>query len=398
MDFGNCGDDVSIEALAFAKQMDLGAQECAQARLLLYVIAENTFNDTFVCRLCQDQLAYEAGRVSDRTVRRHLATLEEAGLIIRAARRNQHGHAAHDVIRIRGFKRDYLARHPKARRKTPADNLSGRDAPTGQFVRQPPDTCCPPATGQQVSGAYKESRTSTPVLNSPPPPHAERSQEGEGDLFDFSQGLPKRWRTAQAAWVELMASPRLGTVARQVLGPLIGSLHPPTDADASAYLRQVANKLAEVPAMALSGIRADIEATRARDMPTVAQMAKIIERHASAATNDAADAAAIAALMLDRPGEDAAACWQRVRSRFATLSNATADAAYLSRAVALGLTETGFRLVTLIVPRVGQKSGLTLGHQETLRAAIRQETGRDVEIVTADEYATRRAARAVKSA
>ena len=399
MNDGNCGDDVSIEALAYAKQMDLGAHECAQARLLLYVIAENTFNDTFVCRLCQDQLAYEAGRVTDRTIRRHLTTLEEAGLIIRAARRNQHGHAAHDVIRIRGFKRDYLARHPKARRKIQPDNLSGGASPTGQIVRQPADTCCPVASGQQVSGTYKDSRTSIPVLiDSPPPPRAVQPQGGEGDLFDFANGLPKRWRQAQATWSELMASQRLGAVARRVLGPLIGSLQPPTDADPAAYLRQVANKLAEVPAAALDGIRADIEATRARDMPTVAQMAKIIERHASAATNDAADDAAVAALMLEPPSDDDAAAWQRVRGRFATLSSALADAAYLSRAVALGLTEPGFRLVTLIVPRVGQKSGLTLGHQETLRAAIRQETGRDVEIVTADEYATRRAARAVKSA
>lgn len=389
---------MSIEALAYAKQLDLGAHECAQARLLLYVIAENTFNDTFVSRLCQEQLAYEAGRVSDRTVRRHLASLEEAGVIIRAARRNQHGHAGNDVIRIRGFKRDYLARHPKARRKSPADNLSGGTAPTGQIVRQPPDTCCPVATGQQVSGSYKESRTSTPVLNTPPLSPARSIEGGEGNGFDFSNGLPKRWRPADATWAELRASPRLGVVAARFLGPLIGSLQPPTDADASAYLRQVANKLAGLPVAALDGIRGEIEATRARDMPTVAQMARIIDRHVAASANDEADRAAIAALGFAAPSAADAACWQRVRRRFATLSSPHAEQAYLTHAVALGLSDEGVRVVTLIVPRSGAKSGLVLGHQETLRAAVRNETGRDVEIVTADEYASRRAARAAQSA
>lgn len=171
--------------MAFAKALDLGACEGAQARLLLYVIAENTFNDSFLCRLCQEQLAYEAGRVSDRTIRRHLASLEEARLIVRQSKRAATGNASNDVIRIVGFKRWYHANHggPSVRRsKIQPDKLSGgsKANPTGQIVRLQPDSTCPPATGQQVSGTYKDNRTSKSVLSPPLTPTISTSGPQEG--------------------------------------------------------------------------------------------------------------------------------------------------------------------------------------------------------------------------
>jgi DNA-binding transcriptional ArsR family regulator len=171
---------MSIEAIAYAKSMDLDGAENAAARLLLYVIAENTFNDSFVCRLSQEQLAYEAGRVSERTVRRHLEALEEAGKIVRprAQRRATGGHMLTDVIRIRGYKRWYLRDHGAHKRGgSPADKLSGgaanvsrarRAATGGQNDRPPPDTCCPPTAGHLLSAAYKDSRTSNPVPSCAP--------------------------------------------------------------------------------------------------------------------------------------------------------------------------------------------------------------------------------------
>lgn len=378
---------MSIEAIAFAKQLDLGEAENAAARLLLYVIAENTFNDTFVCRLCQEQLAYEAGRVSDRTVRRHLATLEAARVIIRAGRRDSHGHASNDIIRIRGFKRDYLMRHGKLRRKFQADILSGRDAPTGQNVRSPADNRCPVASGQQVSGRYKESRTSNPVLDSSPSlPHADKRPDGGGGYF--KNGLPKRWRAAEATIADLVADARLAPVFERVLAPLISSLVPPKDADPSGYLRQMAGKLSEVPAEALDGIRRDIEADRAQSMPTIAQASKIIEARALAAANAEAARAAMAALDLPAPSPTAAAIWLRIRASFAALKTPAADHAYLAEAHALGL-EPGARLVTLIVPSPGLKTGLMLACREAIAGAVRRETAREVEIVSADEYAAR---------
>jgi hypothetical protein len=39
---------MSVEAIAYVKSLDLGEHE-KKARLLMYVIGENTFNDTFNC-------------------------------------------------------------------------------------------------------------------------------------------------------------------------------------------------------------------------------------------------------------------------------------------------------------------------------------------------------------
>lgn len=211
---------MSIEALAYAKQMDLDGAESAQARLLVYVIAENTFNDTFVCRLSQEQLAYEAGRVSERTVRRHLDALEAARLIVRprAQRRAGGGHMLSDVIRLRGFKQWYARDHGRRKAGSPADKLSGgganvsrgsRAATGGQFVRPPADTCCPPAAGQQVSGAYKDTRTSNPV-----PSGAHARSEGSNSVLE-GKGVRDRLRITVggpkfAEWLADMAFVKTG--------------------------------------------------------------------------------------------------------------------------------------------------------------------------------------------
>jgi hypothetical protein len=155
---------VSIEAIAYIKSRDLGAADSAQARLLLYVIAENTFNDSFVCRLSRDQIAYEAGRVSERTVRRHISDLIEARVLIRRENYAAKGGRDIDDLRIVGFKKWYLANHRKNRQSIP-DKLSGKGGGHGGQSVRAYRTNGVGHTGQQVSGIYKDNRTSTPVLS-----------------------------------------------------------------------------------------------------------------------------------------------------------------------------------------------------------------------------------------
>lgn len=206
---------MSIEALAFAKQLDLGANESAQARLLIYVIAENTFNDSFVCRLCQEQLAYEAGRATDRTIRRHLDALEAARIIIRKRSRDDNGNFLAHVIRLVGFKRWYARDHaaPKKRYRSqsPPAKLSGGEGPPDTPPKRlpppdkmssgPPDklSAGPPdkLSGHHrtlLSGTYKDNRTSK-TLRSPPTPSSDPkpdvpAEHGGGISNGSAQAVP----------------------------------------------------------------------------------------------------------------------------------------------------------------------------------------------------------------
>lgn len=172
---------VSVEALAYVKSLDLG--ECEKARLLMYVVGENTFNDTFVCKVGIEQLAFEA-RVNEKTVRRQLAALEarrfDDGSKRRAyvLRRRRHGHDGgrrHDEIRIVGFKRWYLENYGAAKRSHRAksgdenpenltDKMSGRRRPLAGKMSGSNRTPVSGSNRTLVSGTYKDSRTS-PVLS-----------------------------------------------------------------------------------------------------------------------------------------------------------------------------------------------------------------------------------------
>ena len=163
---------MSIEALAFAKQRDLGDAESAQARLLIYVIAENTFNDSFVCRLCQEQLAYEAGRAGERTIRRHLDALEAARIIIRKRPRDENGNMLAHVIRLVGFKRWYRRDHdaPKKRyraKSPPAKMAAGLPAKMA-------------ADHRPLLAGTIDNRTSK-TLRSPPTPSSDQATDAPAE-------------------------------------------------------------------------------------------------------------------------------------------------------------------------------------------------------------------------
>lgn len=211
-------DRVSIDAIAYAKTIDLDECESAQARLLLYVVAENTFNDSFVCTLDQTQLAYEAGRASVRTVRRHLESLEQAGVILRAERRHEAtGARLPDAVRLVGYKRWYHANHrgPKHRGATARatgqigrKGLAARPAAGGAGSNRPN---WPLASGQQVSGAPGQqvagieepvlTRTKTPPL----PPEGGRAGAEVNCLIEEVR----------------CANPTRGRVLGVLLGPLV---------------------------------------------------------------------------------------------------------------------------------------------------------------------------------
>jgi len=167
------GRPVSIDAIAYVKLRDLGEIETPVLRLLLLAIAENQYNDTRICRLTQAQFAREL-RIGERTVRRHLATLEEHRVIVRAPKRNDDGHVEYDRIRITGFTAWYRTKALPAKLAGRRKTAGNAGTPTGQIGHQ--DKGGLPAkneepTGQQVAGTVRTD--SLPDSNNPPiPPKA----------------------------------------------------------------------------------------------------------------------------------------------------------------------------------------------------------------------------------
>lgn len=194
---------MSIEAIAFVKRLDLGRAK--RASLLLYVIAENTFNDSFRCVLGHAQLGYEAGRQSVRTMSRQLKLLETNSIIRRRPRFNSEGGRTFDEIEIVGFREWYAANHPKRAQAAGAKPSNEPDAKlAGGENETPPMPECPidpvqpdnlaeggnrtPVSGgcgQQVAGSYKESRTSSVQEedNTPLTPRT-RGEDFLNDLFE----------------------------------------------------------------------------------------------------------------------------------------------------------------------------------------------------------------------
>ena len=165
---------MSIEAITYVKNLDHPEIKGSLYTLLL-IIAENTFNDSFVCRLGQPQLAKES-RMDERSVRRLLKSMAEEcqpALIERKPRyrHDDAGGRAKDDIIIIGFESWYGSLNPASgtaltptgqsvRKANLPDNLSGGDTGHGS----------PGATGHCCPVPIEESRTSN--RTSPPlPPH-----------------------------------------------------------------------------------------------------------------------------------------------------------------------------------------------------------------------------------
>jgi hypothetical protein len=90
---------VSIDAITYAKTLDV---DNPMSRLLLFIIAENTFNDTGLCRVGQAVLADET-RASIRTVQRHVEKLKNEKVLRLRAQSKEGGGRDFDALELIGF-------------------------------------------------------------------------------------------------------------------------------------------------------------------------------------------------------------------------------------------------------------------------------------------------------
>ena len=158
---------MSIEAMAYVKSRDFG--DCESARLLLITIAENTFNDSRICVVGSEQLAYDI-RKSERTVRRQLDALVAARIILRKARYPDAGGRLNDALRLRGFSAWLLANSGASRRahkaRTRAErNVAADGLPLPDILSGTPpplaDKMSGRASGQQMSGVTGQQVSGT---------------------------------------------------------------------------------------------------------------------------------------------------------------------------------------------------------------------------------------------
>lgn len=163
---------MSVEALAFAKLTDLGDAEGPSARLLFYVIAENTYNDSGMCRIGKAELAYQM-RASANTVRRQCAALEKAGRIKVTAKGGVGGGRQPDEIELLGFK-DWLARQRNPPSQPPVNdepkpqNDGGQPAKLAERGNPPNSTKTGGGNPPLVADIY-DNRTSDRTSNPPTP-------------------------------------------------------------------------------------------------------------------------------------------------------------------------------------------------------------------------------------
>jgi hypothetical protein len=134
---------MSIEAMTYVKTVDLGKAELA--RLTLMIIAENTYNDSGLCRIGKAELAFQVRR-SAATVKRHCRLLVKHKHIRVLIKPGNGGGREKDEISIVGFL-EWVARlrdatNPRSSRSSSGKPPSARgqsviltDRATGQESR-----------------------------------------------------------------------------------------------------------------------------------------------------------------------------------------------------------------------------------------------------------------------
>lgn len=188
----------------------------------------------------------------------------------------------------------------------PDDDVSDEDADGGVPPQDgtppdegvPPTDGTPPEKGGAASGRHgcpsgdgtgaasgrhshnsERARRSQITDQTPPNP---QGNEGEGDLFDDQSmqpdnaeisGWAKGWtEAAQREIADLFTNPIAGHVAKDFLRHVVGTLNPPHQADASAYVRQLRHKLQPIPGDVLRKLAERLIETRSRDLPATAQL------------------------------------------------------------------------------------------------------------------------------
>jgi hypothetical protein len=132
---------MSIEAMTFVKKSDVSDP---MSRLLLFMIADHMSSETGLCWPGRKTLAGEC-RCSEATVKRHLAELEEAGIIERVERRREDGTQMTNAIKIIGFMK-WLGKP-----ETPTNDGGSNCAPRGSSAEPGGAHSCEPGGGSLVS-------------------------------------------------------------------------------------------------------------------------------------------------------------------------------------------------------------------------------------------------------
>jgi hypothetical protein len=142
---------VSWQAYQWAVQQRAGS---AGAKAVLMVLAEAARDDN--CVLSQDLIA-ERAEMDRRSVLRHMATLETAGLIVRERRFDSAGHRKSDAVRLcreTPSLGDTVSPSPDANLSLgPSDSLSPRDQIPMRQKRRPKvtnSTCLSDSLSQQI--------------------------------------------------------------------------------------------------------------------------------------------------------------------------------------------------------------------------------------------------------
>jgi len=185
---------VSIDAIAYVKTLEVGDPT---SRLLLWAIAENTFNDSHRCKVGQGVLAEDVG-VSERTIRRRLDQLARRAPALIRRHRIAGAERAPDEIEIVGFA-EWFAANRRGRRAFRPDRLSGADR-----------TDCPVPTGHLLSGAdrttgvrYNKEAVQESVLSPPTPPGGSGGGREDHPLVQelIAEGAPEHVARGFLGWL-----------------------------------------------------------------------------------------------------------------------------------------------------------------------------------------------------
>lgn len=258
---------MSVEALAYAKMTELGDAEGFSSRLLFYIIAENTYNDSGLCRLGKGELATQM-RCNPSTITRQCAALESVGIIKVHPRSEGARGRLPDDIEILGF-RAWLI-NGRSSRGVPqyAEDEGNSPIPQNAIVQKAGlDRNPANQTSQSCNkaGLDKESVQGS-VQDSPPTPSGERGGKVLGS--GWSRGWTEKAQDAVES-LRNSADDYVVEVVETFIDRVRGLLGPPRDADPVAYVRQLAVKLKAFDQASLARAAQTMLDTRSRDLPSV---------------------------------------------------------------------------------------------------------------------------------
>jgi hypothetical protein len=224
-----------------------------------------------------------------------------------------------------------------------------------------------------VSGLTRHLRN-TPLSSPLSLPLAPEGAGGEGGStadggdLDWATGWAKGWSDAARGEVaDLACNGVVAHVAVHFIAPVRGVLQPSPSVDAAAYVRQLRTRLRDFTPETLDRLAAKMIDTRARDLPSVADLVKIAEGLAGLIAHEKRRAGGPASASDAPTNAELAAGMLRLADALAANPEAQAAKAALSGAIAQSFS--------------GQV--LTIQHKtETLASVARQHTERITDAAT----------------